>query len=749
MTAAALVVAALLSGARGLLTQASPVPVTAPGTTLAGTLVAASTSAPIADALVTIVEPALTVRTGADGRFVFRGIAPGTYTLTVSTIGYIFVRRQLDIVAGTPVDLTIPLAEGTGTYEETVNVSAALPREPASTTTELNSSALQDLRGVLGDDPVRAVQALPGVATGNDFAAEFSVRGAAPRNVGTVIDDTATPLLFHTVHGTEDIGSVAMINTDVLDRASLSIGAHPQRHGDWLSATLDFGVREGSRDRTALRLAVSGTNTSGVIEGPLGSGKRGSWLVSLRKSYVEWLIRKIEPDVDSTIGFTDGQSKLVYDLTARQQVQLVIIGGDAIYSKPSATTANDIKRAVSKSVLASAVWRYTGSRVVFSSRLSFVTNRFENTGAQAQEEARGHTDALVWRTDFSIPLGSNWMVEAGSKTEGQGMFQTLRNFALQANAPKLRVEQSFDNSRRISGGWAQLAHQATSGTVTAGVRTSYDTFTGSTVVSPWLMGERTFGNVRLSASTGGSNQFPGLDTLGEAGGPVHPEHANMLDLGLGQQLTSTIRWRITGFYRRESNILRPVSEDRLVNGARVVAGTFPTFSSNLAGRSRGVDVILERHASSGLTGWIGYTWSHTRERDVASGEQFDADFDQRHTFNAFVEQRLSYRMLVSAKLRMGSNMPLVGYFSGTPDALVLGTTRNAVRLPFYARLDLDGRRTFTFSRRRLTLFVELMNVLGRRNLAQFDGTIRSNLTATGFTQRLIPFVPSAGMLLEF
>jgi hypothetical protein len=223
----------------------------------------------------------------------------------------------------------------------------------------------------------------------------------------------------------------------------------------------------------------------------------------------------------------------------------------------------------------------------------------------------------------------------------------------------------------------------------------------------------------------------------------------MFDVGVGHEVTPTLRWRVTGYYRGESDILRPVGEDRLVNGARVVAATFPTFDSNLEGRSRGVDVVLERHAASGLTGWIGYTWSHTRDRDLTSGEQFDADFDQRHTFNAFVEERLSYRMLVSAKLRVGSNMPLVGYFAGTPSDLFLGSMRNAVRLPVYARLDLDGRRTFTFERRRLTVFIELMNVLGRTNLAQFDGTIRSNLSATGFTQRLIPFVPSAGMLLEF
>ena len=80
---------------------------------------------------------------------------------------------------------------------------------------------------------------------------------------------------------------------------------------------------------------------------------------------------------------------------------------------------------------------------------------------------------------------------------------------------------------------------------------------------------------------------------------------------------------------------------------------------------------------------------------------------------------------------------------------MLGAERNRVRLPRYARLDLRAKRTFTFDRRRLTLFVEVMNALGRENVGQADGSIRANLEAVGYAERLIPFVPSAGFLIEF
>src|SRR5207237_1658701 len=123
----------------------------------------------------------------------------------------------------------IPLAEGTGTYAETVTVTpaaVATSEVGVASQSQLGSAALQDLRGVAADDPMRAVQALPGVATGDDFQSQFSVRGSEFRHVGIVLDGTATPLLLHTVRSTNDTASIAMINSDVLERASLLAGPH-------------------------------------------------------------------------------------------------------------------------------------------------------------------------------------------------------------------------------------------------------------------------------------------------------------------------------------------------------------------------------------------------------------------------------------------------------------------------------------------------------------------------------------------
>jgi hypothetical protein len=194
MPIAVLLLAVLLSPVQE---QAATAPV--PAATIRGRVVNARTLAPVGDALVGLAELPQTARTTAEGRFEIAGVKPGTYTLTVSTVGFIFVRRAVTMPEAAGVELTVPLAEGTGTYEETVKVTATVEPEARVASVELSSAALQDLRDIAADDPIRALQALPGASTGDDFRAEFSVRGSAFRHVGIVIDGTPTSLLPH--HG--------------------------------------------------------------------------------------------------------------------------------------------------------------------------------------------------------------------------------------------------------------------------------------------------------------------------------------------------------------------------------------------------------------------------------------------------------------------------------------------------------------------------------------------------------------------
>jgi hypothetical protein len=280
---------------------------------ITGHILEARTGAPLAAVLVKVQATGQHALTGAEGAFEIADAPVGPHTLVVSVVGYGLVRHDLLVMAGRVADITLRIAEGGSGYVENVTVGGSLfPRsEPGVASQQvLGTRDLLALRGVIADDPFRAVHVMPTVATGDDFQAHFAVRGQGPAHIGIALDGVDTSLLFHTVRGLDDTGSIALINSDILDSATLQSGAYSQRLGSHTGARLDFTTREPSRDRLAARVALSATAATTVWEGPLGDGSRGGWMVAARRSYIDWLLRTLDPDIEGTFGFTDIQGKL-------------------------------------------------------------------------------------------------------------------------------------------------------------------------------------------------------------------------------------------------------------------------------------------------------------------------------------------------------------------------------------------------------------------------------------------------------
>ena len=330
-----------------------------------GRVVEARTGAPLVAVLVKVQSTKQQAFSDQDGRFEIADVPAGPQTLLVSVVGFGLVRRDVTVVTGEAVDVTIPVAEGASTYVEDVAVAGSPFREAepgVASQTVLGSRDLLALRGLIADDPFRAVQVLPGVATGDDFSAEFAVRGLGPSNIGIAVDGVDSPLLFHTVRGVQDTGSLALINSDILETATLMAGAHPQRLGSHLGSRLDFTTRDGSRDRLTVRGLVSASAASTVWEGPLGAGKNASWLVAVRKSYIDWLLRKIDSTTDTTFGFTDAQGKLTFDLTPRQTLRVSMIAGRSVLRENEPDPGvNSLDRAENTTFIGNVQWRFTPS----------------------------------------------------------------------------------------------------------------------------------------------------------------------------------------------------------------------------------------------------------------------------------------------------------------------------------------------------------------------------------------------------
>ena len=721
---------------------------------ITGTVVEARTNAPLAAVLVKVQSTGQQAFSDAEGRFEIADVPAGAQTLLVSVVGYGLVRRDVTVVVSEVTDVTIPVAEGASTYVEDVSVSAGPFREAESgvaTQSVLGSRELLALRGLIADDPFRAVQVLPGVATGDDCRAEFAVRGLGPSNIGISIDGVDSPLLFHTVRGVDDTGSLALINSDILESASLLAGPHPQRLNTHLGSRLDFTTRDGSRDRLTARVMVSASAASTVWEGPLGSAKRASWLLSVRKSYIDWLLDKIDTTNGTTFGFTDGQAKLSVDLTPRQTLRASFIAGRSILRENDEPGPNTLDPAVNNTIIGNLQWRFTPSATFSTSQqLYMVQADYYNRVSDGRIREEGSDGDVTWRGSGAWSVQNGQLLEFGAQAQTLHAKRIDRRFT--ARTEQLITDAAAD--QWTAAAWTQYRWTPTARvSITPGIRADHWQVFDQSTISPWLLAELEIrSGTRARAGAGIQHQAATLDNAIATvpGRQLVPERAATVEGGIEQRLGSAWRINLSAYHRKDDDRLRSVNAEIRVSGSAVVIPSLAHWENRFDGNTNGAEFVIERRSVSGLNGWFSYTWSDSRLHDVVTDERFAADFDQRHTVNTFVAYRWSGRTSLSARARYGSNFPIVGYIGQDANGYLLSSQRNGVRLPEYSRVDVRADRTFTHRKSRLTLFIEVVNVLNRENY-------RANSPGINITTRrvfdpiepLFPLLPVAGVLIEF
>jgi len=708
-----------------------------------------------------VVEGApLSAQTDDTGAFRLLKVPAGMRRLFVSVVGYTLVRRDVQVLAGTSLDITIPLSEGTGTYTEAVTVAADRFREsePAVASQQvLGSADIQNLRGVLADDPLRAVQVLPGVATGDDFRSEFSVRGSDFMHMNVTVEGFSTPYLLHTVRAVEDrssSGSVAMINSDVLEDVTLLNGGYAQRYGDRTGSELDFRLREGSRERTQVRGAVSGTAASIVGEGPIGRSKRGSWLLTGRQSYLQLIVERMYPDGDGfNFSFSDTQAKIVFDLTASQRAEFTVLAGHSkLEEQRDDLDSQDFFTGRNASAIGIGTWRLTTRRAIVTTRIMAATNRFSNETTELVDLDRGRDKELAGRLDATVPLSAHIQLDSGAQAEWTGETRFRQRFSGALN--RYRVINDFSDDATRSGAYAQVRATAGRLTVIPGVRADRWTLTGEATGSPWLQAELKLPNrMTLRGGTGIYRQHPEFDqVIGTLGfRDARAQRADQYDVGVEQRIGSSFRWQVIVFDREETGFFRrPAAETRLVNG-RVVRGSITApYESNVEGSARGIEVLLQRRSSNGVSGWLAYSYGRIRSTDTLTHESYWSDLDQRHAINLYLSYRVSDRTSVGAKARVGTNVPAPGYYTKEGGDYFITSSRNTLRQPTYSRVDVRANRTFNWQHRRLTLFAEVINLFNRDNV-RFNppGVNTTTRRVSNLFESMIPIVPSAGVLIEF
>ncbi|HEV8412788.1 MAG TPA: TonB-dependent receptor [Bryobacteraceae bacterium] len=707
--------------------------------------------------------------TGSDGTFSITGVPPGNYALQTTTVDYYLVRQEFTLAAGESKNFEVVLSASNDQRKDTVVVSespfGAAP-VPAASAITLEGEERKNLASVLADDPLRAVQSLPGVTSNNDFDSEFSLRGASFDRIGLYLDGVLLHSPFHTTDGQSGDGSLTIFNGDMTDDMTLYEGAWPVRYSDRTAGILSVDTREGNRQEIQGRLEASASNAGGLFEGPIGKKQRGSWIVSFRKSYLDYILNRIDfgDQPPLAFGFTDGEARLTYDLTSKHTVSLSDVEGASGVDRThfqSELGPNTVMTSGFRFSLLNLGSRYApNSRVLITNHLAWSRERgdVENRDfAQLNRQAYGE---WTWHGDVSL----SWLSDKPGKNtlDFGGLFRQLRQdgSTLQFVYTPVQVpsQDFFRGSGHRAGGYVQQSYGLFSDRIhlTAGVRQDEFSQSSVQVTSPYASASfMPLKSTHLQFDWGQYAQFPELNQIFSTFThmPLLPERSTHYEAVVEQTLDERTRLRVEFYDRQDRDLLaRPLLDPRvLFSGTIFNALPNAPWLNSERSYSRGAQIFLQRRTANGFTGWISYAYGRAIISDGDLGLSFPSDYDQRQTLNAYVSRRLRPTVNVSARFTYGSGMPLPGFYRQDGTAYFLTTNRNGLRAPDYQRTDLRLNKAYVHKKSKITLFAEVINLTNHHN-RDFDSPGPYD-SITGRTYpnffSMFPILPSAGMVYEF
>jgi TonB-dependent Receptor Plug Domain len=708
------------------------------GREVTGIVIDQQTSKPIAGAAV-IIGAGTESTTAADGSFSVQNVGAGLVDVLIVVDGYQPYFSQTR--AGNRLTVTLS-SEGGG---EVITIRAQKPREPNHY--EVTAEQIRTQPGS-GNDVLRSLQSLPGVARTPLGLGGLALRGTAPRDSKVFLDDIEVPLLYH-FGGISSFVPSAMISDLTIEPSGFGV-----RYGRGLGGVANITSRAGKTDKWRVGGEVSLLHAAAVAEGP--GHNRSNWLMAVRRSYIDAILAAAPLDLTLAPRYIDGQ--LRWQSGDGRLTALLFASDDNLHllrdpmdGGAGGISGADVKRFDYSSRFFRVGLRYQVRKqnATFTIAPSFGVDEVsaEANHKNIDKGMKRSTMPLALRAHVTGPvLGGNL---AGGFDGKWSQYDYDLNNTPPAGpdgvVPDIVIRRTGERSAVDAGAWIEGNWNTVDGKfgIRPGLRLDYFEFTDSWFLNPRIALTQDAGSdVRFTQSLGLYNQPPSVVDLDPIFGPrkLNAGAAIQATAGVKINLSANIDVSATGYYQKMTDLTADVVTGATpisANGSSQAGGLLSisrevlddqfgsyTYRESIGqGHSYGLELLARKQVGKWI-GWFSYIYSRSFRRGDPKTQLTDTPYilDQPHMAIAVASYDINDNWKIGGRIRIASGNPITpvaGAYAkpgseGAEFIAIDGPTLSQ-RLPGFFQLDLRVDRKWRRGWGDINLFLDVQNASYRQN----------------------------------
>lgn len=619
-----------------------------------------------------------------------------------------------------------------------------------------------------GDDPMRAVARLPGVASA-DITAKANIRGGEVDEMLVRFDGLRLYNPFHL----KDFKSVfSAIDPGITQQMDIYTGGFPSTYGDRMSSVIDVASLPAS-DGPQREIALSFFNVSAMAKDSFNDGK-GDWLVSVRRGTLDLFLDVASPKLGDPT-YVDVYTRVGYWFTDAFGVSANFL----LFDDDIKIFDSDQEEAAQADYRDEYYWfRFDlapGERL--SGNVIWARTELDSKRNGETDQPGVAVGTLSDMREFSIDsLQTDWSWRAldrlnfslgatASSADGRYRYEDEADFALlfltpgATRDPSRKVRYSTDVDGEYYGLYMNARWQATTSLAAeAGLRWDKETVSAGDPdeVSPRIALLYSFGAATdLRASWGRYYQAQAINELQLSDGVTSfsaPQRSDHIVLGLDHRFRGDINLRLE-LYHKDYDKLR-VRYENFLNPLVLLPELKPdrVRIAPDSSRAKGLEATLRQSGQGPWNWWLSYAWASVK--DEFGDIEIRRSWDQTHSLGLGLGWRSArWEFSVAGNYRTGWPTSATELAIDDPFPLVSVGPRNEERLGNYAAVDARVARHWQFSESHsLSVFVEVNNLFNRENDCCIEYEVDDDdgeLILDTQPVNAMTIIPSAGFVWRF